>query len=53
MRPKRRIDPLHGLDRGVVTMEDQLGYGASKAALLHLTRMLAVQLGPYNIRVTR
>lgn len=36
---------------GVVTMEDQLGYGASKAALLHLTRMLAVQLGPYNIRV--
>ena len=36
---------------GLVAMEDQLGYGASKAALLHLTRMLAIQLGPHNIRV--
>lgn len=36
---------------GVAAMEDQLGYGSCKAALVHLTRMLAVQLGPHNIRV--
>ena len=36
---------------GIAAMEDQLGYGSAKAALLHLTRMLAIQLGPHNIRV--
>lgn len=36
---------------GIAALEDYLGYGASKAALNHLTRILAVQLGPYNVRV--
>jgi NAD(P)-dependent dehydrogenase (short-subunit alcohol dehydrogenase family) len=36
---------------GVAAMEDYLGYGSAKAALIHLARMLAIQLGPYNIRV--
>jgi NAD(P)-dependent dehydrogenase (short-subunit alcohol dehydrogenase family) len=36
---------------GVAALEDYLGYGSSKAALSHLARMLAVQLGPHNIRV--
>jgi NAD(P)-dependent dehydrogenase (short-subunit alcohol dehydrogenase family) len=36
---------------GVAALEDYLGYGSSKAALNHLARMLAIQLGPYNIRV--
>lgn len=36
---------------GVAALEDYLGYGASKAALIHLARILAVQLGPYNVRV--
>ena len=36
---------------GVAALEDYLGYGTSKAALNHLARVLAVQLGPYNVRV--
>jgi NAD(P)-dependent dehydrogenase (short-subunit alcohol dehydrogenase family) len=36
---------------GIAALEDYLGYGSSKAALAHLARMLAVQLGPHNIRV--
>ena len=36
---------------GVAALEDYLGYGTSKAALIHLARILAVQLGPYNVRV--
>jgi NAD(P)-dependent dehydrogenase (short-subunit alcohol dehydrogenase family) len=36
---------------GVAALEDYLGYGTSKAALNHLARTLAVQLGPHNIRV--
>jgi NAD(P)-dependent dehydrogenase (short-subunit alcohol dehydrogenase family) len=36
---------------GIAALEDYLGYGSAKAALNHLTRMLAVQLGPYRIRV--
>jgi NAD(P)-dependent dehydrogenase (short-subunit alcohol dehydrogenase family) len=36
---------------GVAALEDYLGYGTSKAALNHLARILAIQLGPYNIRV--
>lgn len=36
---------------GVAALEDYLGYGSSKAALLHLTKMLAIQLGPHGIRV--
>jgi NAD(P)-dependent dehydrogenase (short-subunit alcohol dehydrogenase family) len=36
---------------GVAALEDYLGYGASKAALIHLARILAIQLGPYNVRV--
>jgi len=36
---------------GVAALEDYLGYGASKAALNHLARILAVQLGQYNVRV--
>jgi NAD(P)-dependent dehydrogenase (short-subunit alcohol dehydrogenase family) len=36
---------------GIAALEDYLGYGSSKAALIHLARILAVQLGPHNIRV--
>lgn len=36
---------------GIAAMEDYLGYGTSKAALNHLARILAVQLGRYNVRV--
>ena len=36
---------------GIAALEDYLGYGSSKAALSHLARILAVQLGPHNIRV--
>ncbi len=36
---------------GIAALEDYLGYGSSKAALIHLARILAIQLGPYNIRV--
>ncbi len=36
---------------GVVAMEEQLAYGVSKAALIHMARILAVQLGPHDIRV--
>jgi NAD(P)-dependent dehydrogenase (short-subunit alcohol dehydrogenase family) len=36
---------------GVTVVEDYLGYGAAKAGLNHLARILAVQLGPYNVRV--
>ena len=36
---------------GIAALEDYLGYGTSKAALAHLARILAVQLGPHNIRV--
>jgi NAD(P)-dependent dehydrogenase (short-subunit alcohol dehydrogenase family) len=36
---------------GIAALEDYLGYGPSKAALSHLAHILAVQLGPHNIRV--
>lgn len=36
---------------GITVLEDYLGYGSSKAALAHLARILAVQLGPHAIRV--
>jgi NAD(P)-dependent dehydrogenase (short-subunit alcohol dehydrogenase family) len=36
---------------GVAAQEDYLGYGSSKAALNHLTKVLAMQLGPHNVRV--
>jgi NAD(P)-dependent dehydrogenase (short-subunit alcohol dehydrogenase family) len=36
---------------GVAAQEDYLGYGTSKAALNHLARVLALQLGPSNVRV--
>jgi NAD(P)-dependent dehydrogenase (short-subunit alcohol dehydrogenase family) len=36
---------------GVAALEDYLGYGTSKAALNHLARTLAIQLGPHKIRV--
>ena len=36
---------------GIAALEDYIGYGSSKAALSHLARILAVQLGPLNIRV--
>jgi NAD(P)-dependent dehydrogenase (short-subunit alcohol dehydrogenase family) len=36
---------------GVAALEDYLGYGTSKAALNHLARILAVQLGGFNVRV--
>lgn len=36
---------------GTVAIEDRAGYGASKAALSHLTRILALEWGPHGIRV--
>ncbi len=36
---------------GIAALEDYLGYGSSKAALIHLAKMLAIQLGPHKIRV--
>jgi NAD(P)-dependent dehydrogenase (short-subunit alcohol dehydrogenase family) len=36
---------------GLVPMEDRLTYGVTKAALVQLMKVLAVQLGPLNIRV--
>lgn len=36
---------------GVAALEDYPGYGTSKAALNHLARTLAIQLGPHNVRV--
>jgi NAD(P)-dependent dehydrogenase (short-subunit alcohol dehydrogenase family) len=36
---------------GVAALEEHLHYGVSKAGLIHMARILAVQLGPLNIRV--
>lgn len=36
---------------GTVAIEDRASYGASKAALSHLTRILALEWAPYGIRV--
>jgi NAD(P)-dependent dehydrogenase (short-subunit alcohol dehydrogenase family) len=36
---------------GVAALEEHLAYGVSKAGLAHLARVLAVQLGPYKVRV--
>jgi len=38
---------------GIAALEDYLGYGTSKAALNHLARTLAVQLGPHPGRAAR
>ena len=36
---------------GVAALEDYLPYGVAKASLIHMARILAVQLGPFDIRV--
>ena len=36
---------------GIVAIENRASYGASKAALSHLTRLLALEWAPYGIRV--
>ncbi len=36
---------------GIIALSEHLPYGPSKAALLMLTRSLAQELGPFNIRV--
>jgi NAD(P)-dependent dehydrogenase (short-subunit alcohol dehydrogenase family) len=36
---------------GVAALEEHLAYGVAKAGLIHLARILAVQLGPSNVRV--
>jgi NAD(P)-dependent dehydrogenase (short-subunit alcohol dehydrogenase family) len=36
---------------GIAALEDYPAYGTAKAGLIHLARILAVQLGPSNIRV--
>jgi NAD(P)-dependent dehydrogenase (short-subunit alcohol dehydrogenase family) len=36
---------------GIAALEEHLAYGVSKAGLIHLARVLAVQLGPSNVRV--
>ena len=38
-------------DRATSGRPTTFGYGTSKAALNHLAKTLAIQLGPYNIRV--
>ncbi len=37
---------------GLMALPSSAAYGTAKAALLHLTRILAVDWGPYGIRVT-
>jgi len=37
---------------GVLALPHGAAYGAAKAALFHVTRILAVEWGPYGIRVT-
>lgn len=36
---------------GVAALEEHLPYGVAKAGLAHMARILAVQLGPSNVRV--
>lgn len=36
---------------GVLALEHSAAYGPAKAAVMHLTRILAVEWGPYGIRV--
>lgn len=36
---------------GIVAIEERAPYGASKAALIHVTKVLAVEWAPHNIRV--
>ena len=36
---------------GILAHRDGAAYGATKAGLIHLTRIMAVELGPYGIRV--
>jgi NAD(P)-dependent dehydrogenase (short-subunit alcohol dehydrogenase family) len=36
---------------GTAALEEHLAYGVAKAALIHMASILAVQLGPHNVRV--
>jgi dihydroanticapsin dehydrogenase len=36
---------------GLIGMPDQLTYNASKAAIIEMSKSMAVDLGPFNIRV--
>jgi len=36
---------------GTAALEEHLAYGVAKAGLIHMARILGVQLGPYNVRV--
>jgi NAD(P)-dependent dehydrogenase (short-subunit alcohol dehydrogenase family) len=36
---------------GTAAMEEHLAYGVAKAGLIHMAKILAVQLGPSNVRV--
>jgi NAD(P)-dependent dehydrogenase (short-subunit alcohol dehydrogenase family) len=36
---------------GIVAFEDHLAHSVANAGLAHMTRVLAVQLGPHNVRV--
>ena len=36
---------------GIVALEDHLAYGVSKAGIIHMTKQLAREWGPHNIRV--
>jgi NAD(P)-dependent dehydrogenase (short-subunit alcohol dehydrogenase family) len=40
-----------GSQAGTVAIEERAAYGSSKAALAHLTRILALEWAPYGIRV--
>ena len=36
---------------GVQVQPNNLGYGVAKAAVVHMTRVMALELKPYGIRV--
>ena len=36
---------------GTLALEEHLAYGVAKAGLIHMSKILAVQLGPSNVRV--
>lgn len=42
---------FHSLEASMIALQDHTSYSTSKGALDQLTRMMALELGPHNIRV--
>ena len=52
MLRRRRGSIIHiASTSGILAHPDGAAYGSAKAALIHLTRIMAVELGPHGIRV--